>query len=226
MDHDPPLASAGWGWPVVSGIRKNRRQVFVSYPRRLHPKAEFRGVFEELAKAFTVDFVFPEEAPLGAEAPQRIVAALRSSRFGIFDVSGWDPNVVFELGFALGLNERTCVVAQAESVHSERTPADLRGLGRVQYGTYQELQDYLLRLLSDELPVPRSHEIEHQVEGLREDTLELIREHPGLRVADIANLLGVSVDMAKLIVKPLVGTHLRLEGAARGARYFPLNVLS
>jgi len=226
MDQYTPLVVPAWGWPAGPGVRKNLRQIFVSYGRRLHPKAEFRGVFEELARAFTVEFVFPDDTPLSTGSPQRVAAALRSSRFGIFDVSGWDPNVLLELGLALGLSERTCVVARTASVQDESTPADLRGLGRVQYASYEELQDVLFRLLTDELPVPRSHEVEHHVEALREDVLLLVREQPGLRIADIAKLLGVSVDMAKLIVKPLVGRRVRLEGAARGARYYPLNVLS
>jgi hypothetical protein len=37
---------------------------------------------------------------------------------------------------------------------------------------------------------------------------------------DIARLLGVSVDMAKVVVKPLVGSDLRIEGIKRGAKYF------
>ncbi|HKK06649.1 MAG TPA: hypothetical protein VKA50_12460 [Gammaproteobacteria bacterium] len=227
MDQHTPSVVPGWGWSTGAGAaRKNLRQIFVSYGRALHPKAEFRRIFDDLAKAFTVEFVFPDEASLSAGFPQRVATALRSARFGIFDVSGWDPNVLLELGLAFGLSERTCVVARTDSVDQEPTPADLRGLGRIHYRSYEELQDYLFRLLSDELPVPRSHEVEHQVEGLREDALLLIREHPGLRIGDIANLLGVSIDMAKLIVKPMVGCRVRLEGAARGARYYPLNVLS
>lgn len=213
----------GWGWPAAPGPRKNLRQILVSYAQRLHPKAEYRGVFEELAKAFSAKFVFLDESPLSLEVPQRFVTVLRASRFGIFDVSGWDPNVLLELGIALGLNERTCVVAQAGKAADGRTPTDLRGLERVQYNSYAELQDYLFKLLSDELPVPRSHEVERQVEALREHALELIHGQHGLRINDIANLLGVSVDMAKLIVKPLVGSQVRLEGAARGARYYPLD---
>jgi hypothetical protein len=41
-------------------------------------------------------------------------------------------------------------------------------------------------------------------------------------MVDIAKLLGVSVDIAKVIVYPLVGKQLRVEGATRAARYYPM----
>lgn len=208
---------------MLAGTCKNPRQVFVAYSPRLHHKGEYRQVFEDLAKAFTIDFVFATDSNLvSADMPHRIAASLRTSRFGIFDVSGWDPNVTFELGLALGLNARACVIAHADMTKDAHTPANLRGIGRVQYNAYPELQDYLFQLLTAELPVPRSHEVERHVEALREHAMRLISEQRGLRIADIANLLGVSVDMAKLIVKPLLGHRVRLEGAARGARYFPI----
>lgn len=37
---------------------------------------------------------------------------------------------------------------------------------------------------------------------------------------DIARLLGISIDMAKVVIRPLVGTTLRIEGIKRGARYY------
>ncbi|MEJ2435011.1 MAG: hypothetical protein P8Y53_18315 [Pseudolabrys sp.] len=224
MDQFTQLAEPGTGRPMLAGARKNPRQIYVAYSPRLHHKAEYRQVFEDLAKAFTVEFVFAGDANLvTADMPHRIAASLRASHFGIFDVSGWDPNVTFEFGLALGLNERACVIAHADMTKDAHTPANLRGIGRVQYSAYPELQDYLFQLLSTELPVPRSHEVERHVEALREHALRLIGEQRGLRIADIANLLGVSVDMAKLIVKPLLGHRVRLEGAARGARYFPVD---
>jgi hypothetical protein len=42
----------------------------------------------------------------------------------------------------------------------------------------------------------------------------------GLKINDIADLLGVSIDVAKVVVYPLIGTKLRTEGVKKGTRYF------
>ena len=46
-------------------------------------------------------------------------------------------------------------------------------------------------------------------------------ESEGLKITDIANLLGVSTAMAKVIVRPLVDeNHLLMKGIKRGAKYY------
>jgi hypothetical protein len=62
--------------------------------------------------------------------------------------------------------------------------------------------------------------MENQLAQLRAQAVKLVSEAPdGLKMSDIATALGVSVDMAKVIVYPLVGKQLRTEGVKRGARY-------
>jgi hypothetical protein len=53
--------------------------------------------------------------------------------------------------------------------------------------------------------------------------VKVVSEAPDrLKMPDIAKLLGVSIDIAKVIVYPLVDKELRSEGAKRGACNFPL----
>jgi hypothetical protein len=54
----------------------------------------------------------------------------------------------------------------------------------------------------------------------RQQALKLIAGADGLKVTDIANLLGISIEMAKLVVRPLVGEHLEVRGIKRGAKYY------
>ena len=47
-------------------------------------------------------------------------------------------------------------------------------------------------LLAQELPVQPAHDVENQLIQLRDHALKVISESEGLKVTDIANLLGVS----------------------------------
>src|SRR5262249_17268802 len=153
---------------------------------------------------FDVTFVFADEKITTLHILQKIVDYIRSSRFGVYDISGWNPNVTLELGLAFGLNEKAYIALDPSSDDVREVPADLRGLDRIQYGSYSELQAGLEKLLSQEFPVQPKHEVENQLQVLREHAVRVIGESEGLKITDIASLLGVSTDMAKLVVKPLV----------------------
>src|SRR5215212_6916305 len=88
---------------------KEQRQVFVAYSYRLYPTRDYRRVYKNLEKAFGVSFVFADEKISNLHILQKIVNYIRQSRFGIYDISGWNPNVTLELGLALGMNERTFI---------------------------------------------------------------------------------------------------------------------
>jgi hypothetical protein len=178
-------------------------------------------VYKELAEAFHVEFVFADEKITSLHILQKIANYIRSSRFGIYDISGWNANVTLELGLAFGLNERAFIAIDPAKTHIDEVPSDLRGIDRIQYSSYSELQEGLAKLLAQEIPVQPAHDVENQLTQLREQAIRVIGEGDGLKVTDIAELLGVSVDMAKLVVRPLVGGHLELKGIKRGARYYP-----
>ena len=196
------------------------RQIFVAYSYKLYPKADYRRVFQELGKAFQVDFVFADEKITNLHILQKIANYIRSSRFGVYDISGWNPNVTLELGLAFGLNEKSYIAIDPSKTPVDEVPADLRGIDRIQYGSYTELQAGVERLLAQEVPVRPTHDVENQLVQLRDQAVRLIGDSEGLRIPDIAKLLGVSIDMAKVVVKPLVDHQLRIEGIKRGARYF------
>lgn len=89
-----------------------------------------------------------------------------------------------------------------------------------QYSSYSELQEGLARLFAQELPVDPKHDVESQLAQLRSQTISAIRSSEGLGVIDIATLLGISGGMAKLVIRPLVGTELEVRGKTSGAKYF------
>lgn len=209
---------------VATGLpnpARNARQVFVAYPYTLYATADYRRPFKELAKAFDVTFVFADEKITTLHILQKIADYIRSSRCGIYDISGWNANVTLELGLAYGLNEKAYIIANPTQHSVGEVPADLRGLDRLQYTSFTELQTSVEKILSQEFPIQPTHNVEGQLTNLRDQAIRVVRESEGLKINDIASLLGVSIDVAKVIVHPLVGTTLRTEGVRRGTRYFP-----
>jgi hypothetical protein len=201
---------------------RNPRQVFVAYPYTLYPTADYRRPFKDLAKAFDVNFVFADEKITTLHILQKIADYIRSSRCGIYDISGWNANVTLELGLAYGLNEKAYILSNPKQHSAGEVPADLRGLDRLQYSSFAELQGSVEKVLNQEFPITPTHRVEDQLATLRDQAINVVRESEGLKIADIASLLGVSTDVAKVVVHPLVGTHLRTEGSRRGTRYFPV----
>jgi len=221
MIDEAPRQSASILAPGLPNPARKPRQIFVAYSYKLYPKADYRRVYNDLAKAFKVDFVFADEKITNLHILQKIANYIRESRFSIYDISGWNPNVTLELGLAFGLSEKSYIAIDPSKTDIDEVPSDLRGMDRIQYASYTELQTGLERLLAQELPVQPTHDVENQLVQLRDQTVKVIAESEGLKIPDIARLLGVSIDMAKLVVRPLVEEgKLRIEGVKRGARYF------
>jgi hypothetical protein len=195
------------------------RQVFVAYSYKLYAKADYRRVFKELEKAFNIEFVFADEKITNLHILQKIANYIRESKFGIYDISGWNPNVTLELGLAFGLSEIPYIAFDPSKTPIDEVPADLRGMDRIQYGSYTELGTGVERLLDQEFPIQPSHDVENQLATLRAQTLRIVGQSEGIGISGIASLLGVSVDIAKVVVRPLVGHELRATGKKRGTKY-------
>lgn len=208
--------------PGLPNPARDPRQIFVAYSYNLYPKEDYRKPYVELGKAFNVKFVFADEKITTLHILQKIVNYIRSARFGIYDISGWNPNVTLELGLAFGLGEKAYIAIDPSKTKIDEVPADLRGIDRVQYGSLPELQTGLERILAQELPLRITHDVEDQLTSLRKRVVEVVAQSHGLKIGDIARLLGVSVDVAKLLVGPLVGRELEIRGVTRGARYHAL----
>lgn len=200
---------------------RQSRQIFVAYPYTLYDTNDYRKPYKELAKAFNVQFVFADEKITTLHILQKIADYIRSSRCGIYDISAWNANVTLELGLAYGMNEKAYVISNPKQHPAGEVPSDLRGLDRMQYTSFSELQSALEKILSQEFPIQPTHDVENQLETLRKNAIAVVSAAPeGLKINDVASLLGVSVEIAKVVIHPLVGATLRTEGVRKGTRYF------
>lgn len=202
---------------------RNSRQIFVAYPYTLYDTNDYRKPYKELSKAFGVQFVFADEKITTLHILQKIADYIRSSRCGIYDISGWNANVTLELGLAYGMNEKAYVISNPKQHPAGEVPSDLRGLDRMQYTSFSELQTALEKILAQEFPIQPTHDVENQLDTLRKHALTVIKDAPeGLKINDIATLLGVSGEIAKVVVHPLVGATIKTKGVRKGTRYFSL----
>ena len=67
---------------------------------------------------------------------EKIVPKIRSTRFGIYDLSNPDkPNVFLELGVAIGMGKPYLIICE----RGTKLPSDVLGLDRIEYESYVDL---------------------------------------------------------------------------------------
>jgi hypothetical protein len=50
---------------------------------------------------------------------------------------------------------------------------------------------------------------------------EILKNDPGQPIGGIASSLGIPIEVAQFVVKPLVGEDLETRGIRRGVKYYP-----
>jgi predicted nucleotide-binding protein len=201
---------------------RSRRQVFVAYSYRLYPKADYRNIYKEIEKSYDVTFIFADEKITNMHIMKKIESFIRNSDFSVFDISGWNPNVTLELGFSMALNDQWYIALDPSKTEVKEVPSDLRGLDRIEYSSYAELRAKLETVVTQRYPKRPPGTIETYLEEQRKHVIGLLKNEPGLSVTGIAQVLGVEVGVAKLVVRPLVESNiLRTEGRRKATKYFP-----
>jgi hypothetical protein len=195
--------------------------IFVAYPYIL-PADDYRHPFLELEESFPVKFVFADAEITNRQILDKITTMIRNSRFSLFDITGWNPNVTLEFGIAVGGSRDYYLLFNPDQSPDGAVPADLGGLDRIQYRSYHELSAGLTKLLLQEFGVPQvGQEMADRLQDLQGRVPDILRSEPGLKIGDIADRLEVPTEMAKIVVRPLVGENgLRTTGQRKGTRYF------
>ncbi|MDF3822002.1 hypothetical protein P3G55_19005 [Leptospira sp. 96542] len=198
------------------------KQVFVAYAYNLYDQRDYRKVYASLEKSFGVKFIFADEKITNMHILQKIISYIRGSDFSLFDISAWNPNVTLELGIALATSDDWYICFNPNKTDIKDVPSDIRGLDRIQYESFSELEDRLSVLLDQWYPRSTRTTVADYFESAKKDALALIKQQPGLRVNELADILGMNLRMAQVVVGQLISSDLiRLEGKTRGAKYFP-----
>jgi hypothetical protein len=197
-----------------------RRQIFVAYAYNIYPKKDYRRIFEVLEKAYGVKFIFADEKITNMHILQKIISYIDTSDFSLFDISGWNPNVTLELGIALSRSGNWYIAFNPDKTPIDDVPSDIKGIDRIQYGSFTELEEKLSLLLEQRYPKQVQQPLEGFLDEQREKVKAIVQDHPGLKMNQIAEVLGIEVKTAQVLVGKMLGSTLRVEGQRRGARYY------
>jgi len=198
------------------------KQIFVAYAYNLYDKRDYRKVFSVLESTYGVKFIFADEKITNMHILQKIISYIKTSDFSLFDISGWNPNVTLELGVAIAHSDNWYICFNPEKTPIDDVPSDIKGMDRIQYKSFTELEEKLTALLEQRYPKEIRQPLDEYIATLQQDVVGLVQKSPGLRMEEIADILKVNVKMAQVIVGPLVNVVLRVEGKTRGARYYPI----
>ena len=198
------------------------KQVFVAYAYNLYDQRDYRKVYASLEKSFGIKFIFADEKITNMHILQKIISYIRGSDFSLFDISSWNPNVTLELGIALASSDDWYICFNPEQTDIKEVPSDIRGLDRIQYTSFSELEDRLSVLLDQWYPRSTRTTVDDYFDKAQKEVLALIAKQPGLKVNEIADVLGINLRMAQVVVWQLMVHGLaRAEGKTRGVKYFP-----
>jgi hypothetical protein len=202
--------------------------IFVAYPYSFS-KADYRGAFKKVASQYGVKFLYADERITNKQILDKIAAMIEESEFAIFDVTTWNANVALELGIAIG-SQQDYYILFNPTIEQEHPPSDLGGIDRLQYRDFAELTDEVGRLMRQQFGAPQKEQkqagtergaaVVEQLEQMKVEIPEVVGKNPGMQIGSIASAIGVPVEITQNLVRPLVGTRLRTEGAKRGTRYY------
>ena len=230
----PPFLAATRPWGGGNGAAKGEfdkpgsrpprrtRQVFVAYPYGLFDRADYRGVFTALGRAYGVKFIFADERITNLQVVEKIRNQMQVSDFCLFDVSGWNANVAFELGMAYELrNVDWYICFNPDKNGRAEVPSNIRGLDRLEYRGFSELRDKIAVLLERWYPTDEGESLEDFAEQMKARIVGLLRRHPdGLAIGKIAKGARINQEMAGVAVRQLKADgKLSQHGRAFAATY-------
>ncbi len=196
------------------------KQVFVAYAYGIYDKRDYRKIFTDIEEKYDVRFIFADEKITNMHIMQKIISYIKSSDFSVFDISGWNPNVTLELGFAMATTSDWYICFNPEKTLQDEVPSDIKGIDRLQYKSFSDFSDQLIALIEQRYPKKDRKPINEYILSLQDDVISLLTKQPGLSMSDIADFLQISVKLAQLSVTPLLEIRIRVEGQKRGAKYY------
>lgn len=202
--------------------------MFVAYPYSFSRK-DYRESFAAVGEEFGVAFLYADEQITNKQILDKIRGMIEQSTFSIFDITSWNPNVALELGIAVGLDEDYYILFNPSHDQTD-VPSDLGGIDRLQYEDFSSLKDQLRRLIEQQFGSPdeetasgsaSGESFKDLLETLRGQVPGVVEANPGIQMGGIASRLGVPIEYAQNITRPLLDSgDLETRGQRRGMRYY------
>jgi hypothetical protein len=206
--------------------------VFMGYPYSPPlPADDYRGVVAELQQELPVRFWYFLDEITTAEMMRKIWRAILRADLAIFDISGGNPNVAFELGLAVADNKK-CMTILKTGEPNPLGSADLGYAERAEYTSAGTLKDKLrdvvqsqlggLRLLNklsyDLLPTAGTID-RPDLERRLAELLRKVFENKQVQKRQATQILGGDALATAALNAPRESDVLKVEGQKRGSRW-------
>ena len=116
-------------------VREDLQRVFVGMPFREEQENAYLYAVKPAVERVGLHTWKADEDLQNIDIMCKICQAVQRSLYGIVDITGWNPNVMFELGLLYGHGKKVALIKH----RSEEVPADLRGLEYIEYDDYAAL---------------------------------------------------------------------------------------
>jgi hypothetical protein len=198
-----------------------QRSIFVAYAYDLYDRRDYRKVFTSLEKAFSVKFIFADEKITNMHIMQKIISYIQAADFSMYDISGWNPNVTLELGIGMMSQKDWYILVNPDKTPNQEVPSDIKGIDRVQYTSFSDLEDKLAALLSQRYSKIERQTLDQYIESLQTTVLELLITSPGLTMADISKFLQLNLQLTQAVVLPMLAEgKIESTGIKRWTKYY------
>lgn len=138
------LSKVSEGFEIVNITSKQKivknsdsKEVFVLIPFKEIFQTFYYNVIKPVVESLGYSISKADEDLRVGEVIKQILESIQNSRLVIADVSGKNPNVFYELGFAHGIHKKVLIITQS----SEDIPFDI---SHIRYFTYLYNQDFTL----------------------------------------------------------------------------------
>jgi hypothetical protein len=209
-----------------------RNFVFMGYPWNPPlPQQDYNQVVAELQEDLPVRFWYFADEVTTAEMMRKIWRAILRADLAVFDVTGGNPNVAFELGLAVAQNRR-CMTLLLRGGGNPLGSADLGYAERAEYDSAAKLKEVLTTLaltrstamrvpnqlsyeLGDHPDAPSRETLEH---GIRAVLLKVFKDKK-ISKGQTTTILG-SAALSTAALNALRDLEvLQISGVKRGARW-------
>jgi hypothetical protein len=195
----------------------HNRQIFVAYPWGAYTNREtYKRAYTDLEKALAVKFVFAEQRFSDGTIFDKVMRMIGECAFGIYDVTGWNPNVTLEYGMARGMGTTAYIAFNPEKTNKGDVPTDVRGYDRLQYSDFGELSEKIATLVGQVLGT--SQPKPDPLESDRLTVLAVVRDKGPLTARQITDETEFRLDYVQMLLRRS-SDQLATAGQTKGQRY-------
>ena len=206
--------------------------VFMGYPFSPPlPKDDYAKVVADIQTSLPVRLWYFLDEVTTAEMMRKVWRAILRADICVFDVSGGNPNVAFELGLAVA-TDRRCITMLKSGESNPLGTADLGYAERMEYASAETLKERLMDFLkSQNSGLRRLHELSYDLvppddslsrESVQGKLVKLVTKVFNARSVTMTGAKEImgSPELASAVLQKLRADDIvEMVGERRGARY-------